>query len=58
MNEPYDTRNRLIKLITLSAADLLEHYQWGSQSVDDKTVLASIKSLETQLEELKKTFRE
>jgi len=58
MNEKYGTRNRLTKLIALNAADLLEHFQWGSQSVDDKTVLASIERLEKQLKELKETFRE
>jgi hypothetical protein len=58
MNQQYEDRNRLSKSIVLSAADLLEHYQWGSQSVDDKTVLTSIERLEKQIKELKETFRE
>lgn len=58
MNEPYETKNRLAKAIALKAADLLEHFQWGRQSVDDQSVLNTIQALEKNIEELKKTLRD
>jgi hypothetical protein len=58
MNQIYELRNRLAKNITLKAANLLEHFQWGKLSVDDEVVLKSIKDLEESLDELKKSFRE
>lgn len=58
MNELFETKNKLAKVIALKAADLLEHFQWGKQSVDDDTVLNTIDALEKAIEELKKTFRD
>jgi hypothetical protein len=58
MKQPYELRNRLTKIITLKASDLLEHFQWGKQSVSDEEVLKAIKTLEASIEELKKSFRE
>jgi hypothetical protein len=58
MKQPYELRNRLTKIITLKASDLLEHFQWGKQSVTDEEVLKTIKALEESIEELKKSFRE
>lgn len=58
MKQPYELRNRLTKIITLKASDLLEHFQWGKQSVSDEEVLKTIKTLEASIEELKKSFRE
>lgn len=58
MNELFETKNKLAKVISLKAADLLEHFQWGKQSVDDATVLNTIEALEKAIEELKKTLRD
>ena len=58
MKQTFEHRNRLVKIITLKASDLLEHFQWGKQSVSDEEVLKSIKTLETSIEDLKKSFRE
>jgi len=58
MKQTFEHRNRLVKTITLKASDLLEHFQWGKQSVSDEEVLKTIKDLEASIEELKKSFRE
>ncbi len=58
MNELFETKNRRAKVIALKAADLLEHFQWGKQSVDDATVLTTIDALEKAIEELKITIRD
>lgn len=58
MNEHYALRNRLTKSIAITASELLEHFQWGTQSAEDEKVLTSIEKLEKQLQELKASFRE
>ena len=58
MKQTFELRNRLVKIITLKASDLLEHFQWGKQSVSDEKVLKTIKVLEDSIEELKKSFME
>ena len=58
MNQPFDTRNRLAKIIVLKASDLLEHFQWGKQSVSDERILETIVDLENAITDLKKQFRD
>jgi len=58
MNQPFDIRNRLAKIIVLKATDLLEHYQWGQQSVSDERILESIREIQSALSELEKQVRE
>lgn len=58
MNETYQQKNTLAKRIALKAADLLEHFQWGKQSVSNKAVLATIAQLEEEIDQLKQSLRD
>ncbi len=58
MNETYQQKNRLAKQIALKAADLLEHFQWGKQSVSNQTVLQTLTDLEKEIDQLKQSLRD
>lgn len=58
MNENYQQKNTLAKRIALKAADLLEHFQWGKQSVSNQAVLTTIAQLEEEIDQLKQSLRD
>jgi len=58
MNETYQQKNTLAKRIALKAADLLEHFQWGKQSVSNQVVLQTIAQLEKEIDQLKQSLRD
>lgn len=58
MNETYPQKNKLAKQIALMAADLLEHFQWGKQSVSNQVVLQTIFDLEKEIDQLKQSLRD
>ncbi|KAF0227468.1 MAG: hypothetical protein FD133_1003 [Erysipelotrichaceae bacterium] len=58
MNETFEIRNTFAKAIAIKSADLLEHYQWGKQSVSDQEVLGTLNDLQALLLELQKTLRD
>jgi len=58
MNETFEIRNTLAKAIAIKSADLIEHYQWGKQSVSDLDVLKTLDELQALLLELQKSLRD
>lgn len=58
MNETFEIRNTLAKAIAIKSADLLEHYQWGKQSVSDHDVLKTLDDLQTLITKLQKSLRD
>jgi hypothetical protein len=58
MNDTYPQKNKLAKQIALKAADLLEHFQWGKQSVSNQVVLETISDLEKEIDQLKQSLRD
>ena len=58
MNETFEKKNTLAKAIAIKAADLLEHYQWGKQSVRNDVVLKSLDELQTLILQLQESLRD
>jgi hypothetical protein len=56
MND-YEHRNTLVKTLAVQTGLLLEHFQWGKQSVADDEVLQDLETLQSTLNALRDSLR-